>query len=89
MTPREQYKIEINKKGFSRITGQDNLGQVLKGIEAVKRVGLEPIKINVVVLKGINEGEILHFINYALENNLIIRFIDQPYLFGLYCPIDT
>ncbi len=73
----------LNKKGFARITGQDNLGQVLKGIEAVKRVGLEPIKINVVVLKGINEGEILDFINFALENNLIIRFIEYMPTNGL------
>lgn len=73
----------LNKKGFTRITGQDNLGQVLRGIKAAKKAGLEPIKINVVVLKGINEGEILDFINFALENNLIIRFIEYMPTNGL------
>ena len=73
----------LNKKGFTRITGQDNLGQVLRGIEAAKKAGLEPIKINVVVLKGINEGEILDFINFALENSLIIRFIEYMPTNGL------
>ncbi len=73
----------LNKKGFTRITGQDNLGQVLRGIKAAKKAGLEPIKINVVVLKGINEGEILDFINFALENSLIIRFIEYMPTNGL------
>ncbi|GAI41250.1 unnamed protein product, partial [marine sediment metagenome] len=36
--------------------------QVLRGIKAAKKAGLTPVKINVVVLKGINEGEILDFI---------------------------
>lgn len=73
----------LNKKGFARTTGQDNLGQVLRGIKVAKEVGLEPIKVNVVVLKGINEGEILDFINFALENNLIIRFIEYMPTNGL------
>ena len=73
----------LNRKGFTRITGQDNLGQVLRGIKVAKKAGLEPIKINVVVLKGINEGEILDFINFALENNLIIRFIEYMPTNGL------
>jgi len=73
----------LNKKGFTRITGQDNLGQVLRGIKAAKKAGLTPVKINVVVLKGINEGDILDFVNFALENNLIIRFIEYMPTNGL------
>ena len=73
----------LNQKGFTRITGQDNLGQVLRGIKVAKKAGLTPIKINVVVLKGINEGEILDFINFALENSLIIRFIEYMPTNGL------
>lgn len=73
----------LDKKRFTRITGQDNLSQVLRGIEAAKKAGLEPIKINVVILKGINEGEILDFINFALENSLIIRFIEYMPTNGL------
>ena len=73
----------LNKKGFAKIAGQDNLDQVLRGIKAAKKAGLEPIKINVVVLKGINEGEILDFINFAMENDLIIRFIEYMPTNGL------
>ncbi len=73
----------LNQERFTRITGQDNLGQVLRGIKVVKKVGLGPIKINVVVLKGINEGEILDFINFGLENSLIIRFIEYMSTNGL------
>jgi len=73
----------LDKEKFTRITGQDNLDQVLRGIEAAKKAGLEPIKINVVILKGINEVEILDFIDFALENNLIIRFIEYMPTNGL------
>ena len=73
----------LNRKKFARITGQDNLDQVLTGIKAAKEAGLEPIKINVVVLGGINDGEILDFVDFALENSLIIRFIEYMPTNGL------
>ncbi len=73
----------LNQERFTRITGQNSLGQVLRGIKAAKKAKLKPIKINVVVLKGINEGEILDFIDFALENNLIIRFIEYMPTNGL------
>ena len=73
----------LDKKRFTRITGQDNLGQVLRGIKVAKKAGLEPIKINVVILKGINEVEILDFIDFALENSLIVRFIEYMPTDGL------
>lgn len=66
----------LDGKKFARITGQDNLEQVLTGIKAAKEVGLEPVKINVVVLKGINEGEVLDFVDFARKNDLIVRFIE-------------
>jgi len=66
----------LDRKKFTRITGQDNLGQVLKGIRAAKKAKLEPVKINVVLLKGINQNEIIDFVNFARENSLIVRFIE-------------
>lgn len=66
----------LDCKKFARITGQDNLDQVLTGIKAAKEAGLEPVKINVVVLKGINEDEVLDFVDFARENDLIVRFIE-------------
>ncbi|MFQ5835314.1 MAG: GTP 3',8-cyclase MoaA [bacterium] len=73
----------LDRKKFARITGKDNLLQVLRGIRAAREVNLEPIKINVVILKGINEDEILDFVNFARENSLTIRFIEYMPTNGL------
>ena len=66
----------LDRKKFASITDQDNLLHVLRGIRAAREAKLEPIKINVVILKGINEDEILDFVNFAREKNLIVRFIE-------------
>jgi cyclic pyranopterin phosphate synthase len=66
----------LNRKKFARITGKDNLLQVLRGIRIAREEGLEPIKINVVILKGINDDEILDFVDFAQEKDLIVRFIE-------------
>ncbi|MBC7189589.1 GTP 3',8-cyclase MoaA, partial [Candidatus Aerophobetes bacterium] len=66
----------LNREKFKKITGCDALIQVLRGIEAVKKAGLEPVKINTVVLKNINDDEVTEFVRFALENSLILRFIE-------------
>ncbi len=66
----------LERKKFARITGYDNLLPVLRGIRAAREAKLEPIKINVVMLKGINDDEILDFVNFAREKSLIMRFIE-------------
>lgn len=67
----------LRRKKFAWITGHDNLPQVLRGIEVAKRVKLIPVKINVVVLKGINDDEILDFVEFAQKNSLVLRFIEH------------
>jgi len=66
----------LNRKRFFQITGYDKLYEVLEGIKTAQKVGLNPVKINVVVLKGINEVEIPDFIKFGLKNSLIVRFIE-------------
>lgn len=66
----------LERGKFARITGRDSLLQVLRGIRAAREANLEPIKINVVILKGINEDEILDFVNFARGKSLILRFIE-------------
>ena len=58
-----------------KIAGKDVLPQVLKGIDKAIEVGLG-VKINMVPLKGINDGEILDIINYCRERNIKVRFIE-------------
>jgi len=66
----------LSRGKFIRITGYDRLAMVLRGIRAAKDAGLEPVKINMVVLKGINDAEVLDFVSFAKENSLIPRFIE-------------
>ncbi len=50
--------------------------RVLKGVDAALEAGLDPVKINVVLVRGFNEGEILGFAKLAREKKLIVRFIE-------------
>jgi GTP 3',8-cyclase len=61
---------------YAEITRQDLFHQVWEGILAAESVGFQPIKINVVALKGINEDEIQAFGRLSLEKPFHIRFIE-------------
>ena len=67
----------IDPDRFARITrvpnGYDN---VLAGIRAARRVGLEPVKVNCVLLRGFNEDQIIPFGMFAREEGVIVRFIE-------------
>lgn len=66
----------LDEKKYSEITRKGNLADVLQGIEAAKRAGLTPIKINVVLIKGFNEDEIEDFVNLTKHENIDVRFIE-------------
>ena len=59
----------------AKIAGKDVLPQVLKGIDKALEVGLK-VKINMVPLKGINDGEILDILDYCKARNIKVRFIE-------------
>ena len=73
----------LDRRRFLEITGCDRLEDVLRGIAVAKGCGLDPIKINMVLLKGINEEEIFHFVSFALENYLLLRFIEHMPVNGI------
>ncbi|MEZ7890907.1 MAG: GTP 3',8-cyclase MoaA [Candidatus Wallbacteria bacterium] len=64
------------RENFKKINGSDNLDRVLKNLEDCKKIGFAPIKINTVLLKGINDSEIPELIKYAANNGFLIRFIE-------------
>ena len=66
----------LDRENFKRITGLDKLQDVLAGIEAAAKAGIGPIKINTVLMKGYNDGEILDLVQYAVERSFQIRFIE-------------
>ncbi|PZD94491.1 GTP 3',8-cyclase MoaA [Paenibacillus sambharensis] len=61
---------------FRLIARRGDLKRVFEGIEAAGRVGFDPIKLNCVLLKGVNEDEIPAFLKLAYEQPLHVRFIE-------------
>jgi len=62
---------------YREITRGGNVTVVLKGIETARRVGFDAVKINVVIVKGLNEDQIPAFVRYSTETGLQIRFIEK------------
>ena len=67
----------LRPKRFAEITGRDLLPQVLAGMEAALAMGLLPLKINVVLLRGQNDDEVLDFVRLAAERKIEVRFIER------------
>ena len=61
---------------YRRITGVDRLHDVLSGINAARDAGLTPIKLNYVVLKGLNDGEFHSMLDYARRVDAILQIIE-------------
>lgn len=66
----------LNPKKYSHITRGGDIKDVLEGIEEAKKVGLTPIKLNVVLIKGFNEDEIEDFVDLTRDENIDVRFIE-------------
>jgi cyclic pyranopterin phosphate synthase len=67
---------------FAEMTRRDALERVLVGMKAAGEAGLEPVKINCVVIAGQNEGEVVEFARFARETGYEVRFIE-------YMPLDA
>jgi len=72
----------LKRDVFKRMTGVDVLDKVLAGIAAAKEAGLEPIKINAVIVRGHNEDEVADFAGFAREHDVKMRFIE-------FMPLDS
>jgi cyclic pyranopterin phosphate synthase len=66
----------LNADKFHKITGHDKLDTVLKGVEAARKSGFKNIKINTVLLKGVNDNELPEILNWIKSEDLSIRFIE-------------
>lgn len=66
----------LDQNKFRTITRLGSLKEVLEGIEEAQRVGLNPVKINVVVMRGINDDEIEKFAMWSMDVPYQIRFIE-------------
>ncbi len=61
---------------FARITGGGDLNAVLRGLEAARQAAMEPIKINMVMMRGINDHEAETMVEFCLERGFTLRFIE-------------
>ena len=66
----------LKREKFKFITRRDYFDETVNGIIKAKEEGFNPVKINVVAIRGFNDDEILDFINFAISNELEIRFIE-------------
>ncbi|MBF0295630.1 MAG: GTP 3',8-cyclase MoaA [Magnetococcales bacterium] len=66
----------LTPETFARITRGGDLTRVLAGIDAAVQAGLAPVKVNMVVMRGVNEHEIPEMIRFAARNGLLLRFIE-------------
>jgi len=67
----------LRRETFKRITGGDKLDEVLLGIETALGEGLQPVKVNVVLLNGINEEDVSGFARLTLDKPIDVRFIER------------
>jgi len=67
----------VDAEKFARITRvPGSYERVLAGVRAAKRVGLAPVKVNCVLLRGFNEDQIVRFAQFSREEGVIVRFIE-------------
>lgn len=66
----------LRQDRFRQITGSENFSKVLEGISAANKNSLLPLKLNVVVMKGINDDEITDFMDFCLSRGIVLRFIE-------------
>lgn len=61
---------------YKKIYGSDSLKTVLKGLQKAKKIGFDPIKLNFVLMKGINDNELEDIINFCSKNGFILQLIE-------------
>ncbi len=66
----------LKQDKFESITRHNQFSDVLEGIEAAKSAGLNPVKVNVVVMAGVNDDELLDFATKTIDEGWHVRFIE-------------
>ncbi|HYG22867.1 MAG TPA: GTP 3',8-cyclase MoaA [Verrucomicrobiae bacterium] len=72
----------LDAENFRKMTGRDGLQQVLDGIQLAQDLGFTPVKVNAVVIRGINDHELPALANFARERDISMRFIE-------FMPLDS
>ncbi|MCW2946072.1 MAG: molybdenum cofactor biosynthesis protein [Actinoallomurus sp.] len=67
----------IDRDTFIRLAHRDRLSDVLAGLAAAERAGLRPVKVNAVLMRGVNDHGAVPLLRFCLENGYELRFIEQ------------
>tara|TARA_B100001063_G_scaffold49412_1_gene43411 strand:+ start:298 stop:1197 length:900 start_codon:yes stop_codon:yes gene_type:complete len=67
----------LNPLNFKKMTRTGDLSNVLDGIEHAINIGIKQLKLNTVIMKGINDHEIFDLIEFAIKKNIDISFIEE------------
>ena len=66
----------LQRERFLALTRRDSLDNVLDGIDAAIEAGFEPVKVNCVLVRGVNDDEVVEFAAYGRERGVVMRFIE-------------
>ena len=66
----------LRPERFLALTRRDALGPVLTGIDAAVRAGLDPVKVNCVLMRGVNDDEVVDLARYGRDHGVTVRFIE-------------
>jgi cyclic pyranopterin phosphate synthase len=66
----------LRRERFHKITRTGDLAAVLRGLERAENVGFESVKVNCVVMRGINDDEVADFARLTLDRRVTVRFIE-------------
>jgi len=72
----------LDRGNFKKITGRDGLSEVLQSIKLAQEIGFSPVKVNAVIIRGLNDHEIEALAEFAGEHALSLRFIE-------FMPLDS
>jgi cyclic pyranopterin phosphate synthase len=72
----------LDRENFKKITGRDGLEAVLDSIDLARQVGFQPIKVNAVIIRSLNDHEIEALAEFARKEELVLRFIE-------FMPLDS
>jgi len=72
----------LERENFKKITGRDGLSQVLESISLAQQLGFSPVKVNAVIIRGLNDHEIEALTEFGRDRGLAMRFIE-------FMPLDS
>lgn len=72
----------LDRENFRKITGRDGLEAVLQSITLARELGFHPLKVNAVIIRGLNDHELESLAGFARQNSLCLRFIE-------FMPLDS